>query len=76
MNEYTPESAVINKGDFKRKKIIFSENKRTYECTNDTGAEVVMFHIDGGLFPDSQSSIRCDYGFEIEGGGIELVLLN
>lgn len=65
MNKYTP-TAIINKGDFKRKKIIFSENKRTYECINDTDADVVMFHIDGGLFSKSESSVRCDYGFEVD----------
>ena len=32
MNKYKPESAVINRNDLKRKKIVFSENKRNYEC--------------------------------------------
>ncbi len=66
MNKYTPKSAVMNQGDLRRKKIIFSENQRSYECINDSDENVIMFHIDGGLFPKSESSVRCDYGFEID----------
>ena len=67
MNNYSPDSAIINKDDLKRKKIVFSENNRVYECLNDTNENVLMIHIDGGLFPESESSVRCDYGFEIDG---------
>ena len=69
MNKYTPESAIINKGDLKRKKIVFSENKRVYECSNESEEAVLMLHVDGGLFPKSETSIRCDYGYEVEGNG-------
>lgn len=67
MNKYTPDSAIINKNDLKRKKIVFSENNRTYECINDLNQDVLMFHIDGGLFKQTENSIRCDYGFEADG---------
>jgi len=67
MNNYTPESAIINKGDLKRKKIVFTENKRVYECRNDTDEDVVMLHVDGELFSSKDKVIRCDYAFEADG---------
>lgn len=67
MNKYTPESAIINRNDLKRRKIVFSENKRVYECINDLNEDVLMFHIDGGLLAETDTSIRCDYGFEVAG---------
>lgn len=67
MNNYTPETAIINKSDLKRKKIVFTENKRTYECDNDTNEDVIMLHLDGGLFSKIDKTIRCDYAFEADG---------
>ena len=67
MNKYTPQSAILNVNDIKRKKIVFTEKNRRYECANDTQEDVVMFHIDGGFFPASDTTIRCDYGYELEG---------
>ena len=66
MNNYLPESAIINKSDPKRKKIAFTENNRVYECLNDISASVVMVHIDGGLFSKAAKVVRCDYGYEVD----------
>ena len=34
---------------------------------NDSNEDVLMFHIDGGLFTETETSMRCDYGFEVDG---------
>lgn len=67
MHKYTPETAIINKGDLKRTKIVFTENKRVYECINDTNENILMLHVDGELFSATDKSIRCDYAFEADG---------
>lgn len=67
MNKYKPESAILNKGNSKLKRIVFSENNRVYECVNGTNEEVLTLHVDGGLVSKSSSALRCDYAFEIDG---------
>lgn len=67
MHNYVPESAILNKGDSRRKRIVFSENRRVYECSNDTDEDVVMLRVDGQLFSSENKTIRCDYAFEVDG---------